>query len=166
MRTRSLWSGVWNCLFFFNCFYSSFWRRKWQPTPVFLPGESQGWGSLVGCRLWGCKESDTTKQQTQDKHVDPSPGHRGTYNMSCSAFLHRQHPQGEVLNSSPARSGQTASVRDAPINSASSGGLTGLPSHSKGFLNSKFILPEKRKESDINCKLNQVSLDLNIKNEG
>ena len=27
------------------------WRRKWQPTPVFLPGESQGWRSLVGCRL-------------------------------------------------------------------------------------------------------------------
>ena len=31
----------------------TFWRRQWQPTPVFLPGESQGWGSLVGCRLWG-----------------------------------------------------------------------------------------------------------------
>ena len=29
------------------------WRRKWQPTPVFLPGESQGQGRLVGCRLWG-----------------------------------------------------------------------------------------------------------------
>ena len=29
------------------------WRRKWQPIPVFLPGESQGLGSLVGCRLWG-----------------------------------------------------------------------------------------------------------------
>ena len=29
------------------------WRRTWQPTPVFLPGESQGRGSLVGCRLWG-----------------------------------------------------------------------------------------------------------------
>ena len=29
------------------------WRRKWQPTPVFLPGESQGWQSLVGCHLWG-----------------------------------------------------------------------------------------------------------------
>ena len=29
------------------------WRRQWQPTPVFLPGQSQGWGSLVGCRLWG-----------------------------------------------------------------------------------------------------------------
>ena len=28
-------------------------RGKWQPTPGFLPGESQGWGRLVGCRLWG-----------------------------------------------------------------------------------------------------------------
>ena len=37
------------------------WRRKWQPTPVFLPGESQGRGSLVGCRLRGCTESDTTE---------------------------------------------------------------------------------------------------------
>ena len=35
------------------------WRRKWQSTPGFLPGESQGQGSLVGCRLWGCTESDT-----------------------------------------------------------------------------------------------------------
>ena len=37
------------------------WRRKWQPTPVFLPGESQGRGRLVGCRLWGRTESDTTE---------------------------------------------------------------------------------------------------------
>ena len=37
------------------------WRRKWQPTPVFLPRESQGRGSLVGCRLWGRTESDTTE---------------------------------------------------------------------------------------------------------
>ena len=37
------------------------WRRKWQPTPVFLPGESQGRGSLVGCHLWGHTESDTTE---------------------------------------------------------------------------------------------------------
>ena len=36
-------------------------RRKWQPTPVFLPGESQGCSSLVGCRLWGRTESDTLK---------------------------------------------------------------------------------------------------------
>ena len=37
------------------------WRRKWQPTAVFLPGESQGQGSLVGCCLWGRTESDTTE---------------------------------------------------------------------------------------------------------
>ena len=41
------------------------WRRKWQPTPVFLPGESQGRGSLVGCRLWGRIESDMTEASQQ-----------------------------------------------------------------------------------------------------
>ena len=52
------------------------WRRKWQPTLVFLPGESQGRGSLVGCRLWGRTESDTTEvtqqqqQQQQQGHVN------------------------------------------------------------------------------------------------
>ena len=35
------------------------WRRAWQPIPVFLPGESQGRGSLVGCRLWGRTENRT-----------------------------------------------------------------------------------------------------------
>ena len=37
------------------------WKGKWQPTPLFLPGESQGRGSLVGHRLWGRTESDTTQ---------------------------------------------------------------------------------------------------------
>ena len=37
------------------------WRRKWQPTPVFLPRQSQGQRSLVGCRLWGRTESDMTE---------------------------------------------------------------------------------------------------------
>ena len=37
------------------------WRRKWQPTPAFLPGESQGQGSLVGCCLWGRTELDMTE---------------------------------------------------------------------------------------------------------
>ena len=37
------------------------WRRKWQPTPEFLPGESQRWGSLVGCSLWCRTESDMTE---------------------------------------------------------------------------------------------------------
>ena len=44
-------------LFTFMC-----WRRKWQPTPVFSPGESQEQRSLVGCRLWGRTESDTTER--------------------------------------------------------------------------------------------------------
>ena len=42
-------------------FWCSAFFRKWQPTPAFLPGESQGRGSLVGCRLWGCTELDTTE---------------------------------------------------------------------------------------------------------
>ena len=47
------------------------WRRKWQPTPVFLPGESQGRGILVGCRLWGHTESDMTEviQQQQQQQL-------------------------------------------------------------------------------------------------
>ena len=47
--------------FTFSLFTFIHWRRKWQPTPVFLPEESRGWGSLVGCRLWGRTESDTTE---------------------------------------------------------------------------------------------------------
>ena len=50
------------------------WRRKWQPTPVFLPGESQGQWSLVACHLWGRTELDTTEakqqQQQQCYHLD------------------------------------------------------------------------------------------------
>ena len=37
-------------------------QRKWQPTPVFLPGEPHGQRSLVGCSPWGCKQSDTTER--------------------------------------------------------------------------------------------------------
>ena len=44
-----------------SLFTSMHWRRKWQPTPVFLPGESQGRWSLVRGRLWGRTELDTTE---------------------------------------------------------------------------------------------------------
>ena len=57
-------------LYFFTFMH---WRRKWQPTPMFLPGESQGRGSLVGCCLWGRTESDMTEetyQQQQQGRVD------------------------------------------------------------------------------------------------
>ena len=43
------------------------WRRKWHPTAVFLPGDSQGRGSLLGCRLWGRTESDTTEATQQQQ---------------------------------------------------------------------------------------------------
>ena len=45
--------------------FFSFWRRKWQPTAVFLPGQTHGQRSLVGYSPWGCKESDTTEQLRQ-----------------------------------------------------------------------------------------------------
>ena len=46
----------------FPLFTFMHWRRKWWPTPMFLPGESQGWGNLAGCHLWGRTESDTTEE--------------------------------------------------------------------------------------------------------
>ena len=54
------------------------WRRKWQPTPVFLPGESQGRRSLIGSRLRGRTESDTTEttQQQQQQRLGGFPGRR------------------------------------------------------------------------------------------
>ena len=65
------------------------WRRKWQPTPVFLPGESQGWGSLVGCCLWVRTESDTTEatqqQQQQINNVEkPCSKHNTKFLVSNS----------------------------------------------------------------------------------
>ena len=45
------------------------WRRKWQPAPVFLPGESHQWRSLVGCRLWSRTESDMTAAMQQQQQA-------------------------------------------------------------------------------------------------
>ena len=61
------------------------WRRKWQPTPVFLPGESQGRGSLVGCRLWGRTESDTTAATQQQQQTESD---------SCSVVSDSLQPHG------------------------------------------------------------------------
>ena len=62
------------------------WRRKWQPTPVFLPGESQGWGSPVGCRLWGRTESDTTEQLNNNNfYVSSFPGALVVKNLPANA---------------------------------------------------------------------------------
>ena len=68
------------------------WRRKWQPTPVFLPGESQGWGSLLGCRPWGRTESDTTEatqqQQQQVFNGQKSSSRCYSFLRSCNNFLY------------------------------------------------------------------------------
>ena len=69
----------------FSLFTFMHWRRKCQPTPVFLPGERQERGSLVGCRLWGRTESDTTQvtwQQQQLLYV-----HICIYISSCVLFF-------------------------------------------------------------------------------
>ena len=65
------------------------WRRKWQPTPVFLPGESQGRGSLVGFHLWGRTESDTTEatEQQQQQHGSFSP----SFERNLHTVLHNDY---------------------------------------------------------------------------
>ena len=49
------------------------WRRKWQPTPIFLPRESHGQRSLVGYSPWGHKESDTTEQLSTHTQYHSNP---------------------------------------------------------------------------------------------
>ena len=61
LRVRHDWASSLSVFTFMH------WRRKWQPTAVFLPGESQGRGSPVGCRLWGRTESDTTEATSQQQ---------------------------------------------------------------------------------------------------
>ena len=48
------------------------WRRKWQPTSIFLPGESYGQGSLEGYSPYGCKELDLT-EVTEVAHTVSGP---------------------------------------------------------------------------------------------
>ena len=62
-----------------------YWRRKWQPTPVFLPGEYQGRRSLIGCSPWGRTESDTTEAtQQQQQMVKNLPPVKETWVWSLS----------------------------------------------------------------------------------
>ena len=74
------------------------WRRKWQPTPVFLPGESQGQRSLVGCRLCGHTELDTTEatyqQQQQQQHQHQQQGGL----VCCSPWGHKESDTTGWLN--------------------------------------------------------------------
>ena len=64
---KSAYCQIWACCYFAHLFkkliwvYFIFYLPIWQPTPVFLPGESQGWRSLVGCHQWGRTESNMTE---------------------------------------------------------------------------------------------------------
>ena len=58
------------------------WRRKWQPTPAFLPGESQARGSLVSYHLWGCTETEVTWQQQQQQILN-----RSSKKWTCSSYF-------------------------------------------------------------------------------
>jgi len=69
----------------------NYWRRKWQPTPVFLPGESQGRGSLVGC-FWGRTESDMTEATYQRQAI--------IFTCPLSNWSYRQGPK-SVLKDKP-----------------------------------------------------------------
>ena len=94
------------------------WRRKWQPTPVFLPGESQGRRSLVGCRLWG-RQSRMTEatQQQQQQHCFPicngpctCKTHHALFLLPSTDWLMGCHPR-------------LAMVTNAAVNIASVHGL-------------------------------------------
>ena len=78
------------------------WRRKWQPTPVFLPGESQGQRSLVGCCLWGHTESGMTEvTYPVCMHTEHTHTHTHTHTCACTVLtsffsviswlLHKHH---------------------------------------------------------------------------
>ena len=53
------------------------WRRAWQPTPVFLPGESHGQRTLEGYNPWGCKELDMLKRLSVEEGHEGGPGGTG-----------------------------------------------------------------------------------------
>ena len=69
-------------------------RRQWHPTPVFLPGESQGRRSLVGCRLWGHTESDTTEATQQQQQQ----GYGGIHSFMYLLHKYFLKPPNKALN--------------------------------------------------------------------
>ena len=85
-----------------SLFTFTHWRMEWQPTPVLLPGQSQGRGSLVGCRLWGQAESDTTEATLQQQQ--------------------QQHTVALVVKNPPANTGDVRNTGSIPISERSPGG--------------------------------------------
>ena len=94
------------------------WRRKWQPTPVFLPGESQGRGSLVGCCLWSCTELDTTEAtQQQQQHTNKASFLQLSYYLlgwlsSMRTKEKKKYPQWQTVK--PGQSAIPRAVKSPP----------------------------------------------------
>ena len=108
------------------------WRRKWQPTPVFLPGKFHGQSSLVGYSPWGRKESDTTEQLSMTdwgkniilmllchtykckvliemKHVHDGVHRRYVYIANGLSFLPNEYCEHSTLMEAPRNSADNSS---------------------------------------------------------
>ena len=72
------------------------WRRKWQPTPVFLPGESQGRGSQ-GAAVYGVAQSRTRLKQRSSKEA------KGWFSSLEAEFSEEQRPLGEASREGPGK---------------------------------------------------------------
>ena len=74
-------------------------RRQWHPTPVFLPGESQGQRSLVGCRLWGCTDRTRLKRRSSSSsiHKFMSPPHSSFIHITNNMVNYRMSLWSSVL---------------------------------------------------------------------
>ena len=98
-----------------------FWRRKWQTTPVLLPGESHGQRSLVGYNPRGCKESDTTERLTHTlpflrfpvSNLEPMGSSRRKGGRGPGCHLHGARMGGSWVSSGHAQS-STSSCKDTP----------------------------------------------------
>ena len=74
-----------------------YWKRKWQPPPVFLPGESQGWGSLAGCCLWGRTESDMTEWLSSSSSTRREVGQTSLLIWNCLGWPDTREPVASVV---------------------------------------------------------------------
>ena len=66
------------------------WGRKWQPTPVFLPGESHGQRSLAGCSSWGRKKLDTIERPNNRPQIIGITGYYCKAEPSCQSLVRTQ----------------------------------------------------------------------------
>jgi len=129
------------------------WRRKWQPTPVFLPGEFHGQRSLAGYSPWGCKESDTTAQLTLsneegDEFIIYAWNHKRWLTERVSWFMQKGREFSSVVSHGRRRDGMgETELRAQGMSSAtcpSHRGCWTLPTYypviSKGFFQSSIGL--------------------------